>query len=74
MKEKLIAVEILVTVLLKGSDIWTQTIGIDDAQIHETQLLEIMEVCAGHCLSALRSKRLCEDDRSRRYRTYDRSL
>lgn len=48
MKEKLIVVEILVTVLLKGSDIGTQTIGIDDAQIHETQLLEIMEVCAGH--------------------------
>lgn len=48
MKEKLIAVEILVTVLLKGSDIGTQTIGIDDAQIHETQLLEIMRSCAGH--------------------------
>lgn len=48
MKEKLIAVEILMTVLLRGSDIGTQNIGVNDVQIQETQLLEMMEACAGH--------------------------
>lgn len=48
MKEKLIAVEILMTVLLKGSDIGTQNISMDDVQMQETQLLERIEAGAGH--------------------------
>lgn len=48
MKEKLIIMEILMTVLLRGSDIGTQSISIDDTQVHKAQLLEIMELCAEH--------------------------